>query len=1025
MRKITMLLVFLLFAGLQVVLAQKTVTGTITGTTDKLPLAGVTVLVKGTTIGNTTGIDGKYTIQVPNNQAVLQYSFIGFETKEITVGEQSVINVSLSESMTQINEVIVTALGIKREAKSLGYSTASVDTRQLTEARTINVGNSLAGKISGLVVSAPPTGPGGSSKIRIRGQSSFGGDNSPLIVVNGVPINNTTSTSNGNADLGDGLSSINSDDIESMTVLKGATAAALYGFRAKDGVIIITTKSGAGQKGIGVEISSGFQSDVAIDYTDFQYVYGQGEYGLRPVTIADAQTSGEWSFGEKFDGAMTMNPDGKEHPYLPYKDIVKKFYQPAITLNNSVAVSGGDDKGSFRIAYTNTDANAIIPGSTFKKNIIDIGINYDLSKKLTVQLNANYSIEDKKNPPIVGGQDFNINNTILNLANSIDIEWLKDPYKTPAGDEQPLSRFKNRTNPYWVINERFENFNRNRLFGNLLLKYQFTDWLYLQGRVGQDQYTILNDRNSPTGTAFLGSAATGFNGDYYQKSQGFSENNFDFMIGAKKKFGDFAFDLTMGGNRMDNINQTLATTVTNFYVRGLYTIGNGITKNPTYTYSHKRVNSIYGTLDLSFRDYFFINATARNDWFSTLNPVSNSYLYPSISASLLFTEALKSVMPAWLNYGKIRGAYAEVGGDTSPYSGSLNYDISANPFNGFAMGGISSTTSPNAFLKPLKVKEAEIGLELMMFDRRIMLDIAGYNKNTVDEILNVDISNASAYGSTKVNVGRLNNKGLEVLFTLVPVRTSDFSWTTAANYTHSKSKVLELSGGQARIDVGSGDFFGTASHEVGLPLSSVRGIDYKRDAEGRILTVNGRFQRGDIITYGSGIPTDVLGWLNTLTYKSFRLFGQFDYKGGHVMISETNFNMTRHGLTQFSMLGREGGVVFDGYNADGTQNTTAVESESFFADFRGQQVATPFVYDASFIKLRTISFGADLTKFVSDTFIRGLNINAYVNNVWLIKSHVPNVDPESTYSTSDNKNGFESSAMPTTRSYGLNINVKF
>lgn len=382
-------------------------------------------------------------------------------------------------------------------------------------------------------------------------------------------------------------------------------------------------------------------------------------------------------------------------------------------------------------------------------------------------------------------------------------------------------------------------------------------------------------------------------------------------------------------------------------------------------------------------------------------------------------------MPQWLNYGKVRIAYAEVGGDTSPYAGALNYDISTNPFNGFALGGINSGTSPNAFLKPLKVKESEIGLELMMFDRRIMLDMAAYNKNTVDEILNVDISNASGYGSTKVNLGRLNNKGIEMLLTLVPVKTSSFSWTTAVNYSHNKSEVLELAGGQQRINVGDGEFFGVSSHEVGLPLSSLRGYDYRRDAQGRILLVNGRFQRGDEITFGSAIPTDVLGWLNTLNYKSFRFFAQFDYKGGHKMFSETNFNMTRHGLTQLSLVGREGGVVFDGYNADGSPNTTAVEVETFYADYRGQRVVGPFVYDASFIKLRTISIGADLSKYVGTKYIKGLDVNGYINNVWLVKSHVPNVDPESTHAVDDTRNGLESSAMPTVRSFGLNVNIKF
>jgi hypothetical protein len=564
-----------------------------------------------------------------------------------------------------------------------------------------------------------------------------------------------------------------------------------------------------------------------------------------------------------------------------------------------------------------------------------------------------------------------------------------------------------------------------RIINAIVSLEMLTPWLFAQGRLGQDHFNIQHDRNRPTGTAFLGAATTGFNGDYYQSAQSFTENNMDFLIGANKKFGDFGINLSFGGNRMDQESDNLSTSVTNFYVRGLYTIGNGQTKSPGYSYGHKRVNSLYGTLDLSFRDFIFVNATARNDWFSTLNPESNSYLYPSISTSFLFTEAFKSVMPKWINYGKVRAAYAEVGGDTSPYTNALFYSVNTNVFNGFALGSISSGTSPNANLKPLKVKEAELGLELILFDRRISLDMAVYDKNTVDEILNVDISQASGYGSTKVNLGRLNNKGIETLLTLVPVRTANFTWETAVNYTHTKSKVLELASGQARIDVGSGDFFGTLSHEVGLPLGSLRGFDYKRNTDGTIQTSAGKFLQGDIITFGSSIPTDIAGWLNTFTYKGFRLFAQFDYKGGHKIMSNTNMNMTRHGLTQMTLVGREGGVIFDGYNADGTPNTTAVEVETFYADYRSKAVATPFVYDASFIKFRTLSIGTDLSKYVNKTFIKGLNVNAYINNVALLMGHVENLDPETVYSSSDNMNGLESSAMPTIRSYGMNINIKF
>jgi TonB-linked SusC/RagA family outer membrane protein len=998
------------------------------------PLPGVSIKVKGTSIGSMTNSEGRYTLISPDN-ATLIFSYVGYIAQEVAVNNRTTINVRLKEDAQALNEVVVTALGIKRESKSLGYAATTVDTKQLTASRTTNVGNSLIGKVAGLNVSAPPTGPGGSSKIRIRGQSSFGGNNSPLIVVNGVPINNEAEggangnkenfAGEGNSDAGDGLQSINPDDIESMTVLKGAAAAALYGFRAKDGAIIITTKSGKGQQGIGVELSSSFQAEQALDFTDFQYEYGQGENGIRNVTLADARRTGLWSFGTKFDGQPAWQVDGTEKPYLPFKDRVN-FYDTGITATNAIALSGSNDNGNFRLSFANTDAKAIIPSSKFNKKLLNLGLNYNLSSKLTTQININYSIEDNLNPPLVAQQDFNINQTVYTLANSIDPRWLEAAYKDPVtGNEIYPSRFTNRSNPYWVMNEREEQHKRDRLFGNVSLRYQFAPWLYAQARVGQDYFSVTHHANRPTGTAFLPVAASGFNGNFYQDAETFKERNLDFLIGANKKFGNFGVDATVGGNSMDQHGETLSTSVTNFYIRDLYTIGNGQIKEPNFAYYRKKVNSLYATVDFSFKDYLFLNVTGRNDWFSTLNPKSNSYLYPSISTSFVFTEALKKSLPAWLGYGKLRAAYAEVGGDTDPYTNALFYNISSNPFNGTAIGGISGSVSPNPDLKPLKVKETEIGLELGLFDRRINLDFAAYRKNTVDEILNVDISNTSGYGQTKVNVGKLRNQGVEALLSIVAIRNSNFRWETAFNYTYNQSEVLALANGQQRIDVGTGEYIGGVSEEVGLPMGSLRGVDYKRDAQGRILTANGRFLAGDIITYGSAVPKHIGGWLNTVTYKGFRFFAQVDFKAGHKLISNSNFNFTREGLHKNSLVGREGGVIFPGFNADGTANTTAVEAESFYSDYRGKSIATPFVYDASFVRLRTISLGYDLSRLVKNTFIKSLNLNGFVNNVLIIKKYVDNLDPETQYSASDLLSGLESHALPTTRSYGLNLNVKF
>ena len=589
------LLILIFLAGTSGIFAQRAVTGTVLDS-DKQPVVGANVMVKGTTIGTITGADGKYSISVPSASSIISFSFIGKVPQDVEAGNKSIIDVTLETEATALSEVVVTALGIKKEAKRIGYATSTVDNEVLTENRSANFGKSLVGQVAGLNVSAPAGGPGGSAKIRIRGQSSFNGNNSPLIVVDGIPINNTSISAGGSAgngtgnptggssDQGDGLQSINQDDIQSMTVLKGAAASALYGYRAKDGAIIITTKMGAGKKGIGVELNSSVQVDQPLDYTDFQYEYGQGENGVRPASVADAQSSGVWSFGEKFDGALTPQFDGTMQPYLPNKNRIKDFYRKAVESTSSLALTGANDKGNFRLSYAKTDAQALVPNSDYHKNIINLGLSYKFTPKLSLQLNVNYSNEFNHNPPQIGIQDMNANSTIYTLANSIDVAWLKNTYMDANGNEQPLARFTNRNNPYWVALKRFENVRRDRLFGNVTLRYQLLDWLYIQGRIGQDYYTRPYDYDRPTGTRSIAAVSSGFNGYYYQDVTTFREMNADFLLGATKKFGDFGIDLTVGGNQMRQVDDNIGTSVTNFYVRDLYTIGNGQTKNPFYNY---------------------------------------------------------------------------------------------------------------------------------------------------------------------------------------------------------------------------------------------------------------------------------------------------------------------------------------------------------------------------------------------------------------------------------------------------------
>ena len=1009
-------------------LQQNRITGTVTDK-DGIPLAGVNVVVTGTTAGTITDAEGKFSLDAPPGAKSLTFTFIGLETQEVAIGASGQVSVTMSETAVGLSEVVVTALGIRRDAKSIGYATASVDNQQIAISRVTNVGNSLVGKVAGMNVSAPTSGAGGSSKIRIRGQSSFGGYNSPLIIVNGVPFNNTsigatsgagTNPNTGSSDSGDGLQSINPDDIESMTVLKSTAAAALYGYRAKDGAIIITTKSGVGTKGIGVEFNTNIQQSHALDYTDYQYEYGQGENGVRPTSTADAQSSGVWSFGEKFDGVPTPQFDGSVQPYSPHDNRIRDYFRPALSLTNSLALTGGNENGSFRLSYANTYAENIVPNSDFKKNILNLGIDYNLSPRLSVSLNVNYSNEYNRNPPQIGTESGAIATTMGTLANSIDINWMKN-YLDENGNEMPLARFTGRNNPYWIAYKHFENVKRDRLFGNATVRYQFTDWLYAMGRIGQDYFTRPTDFARPTGSRNLPSAVTGFNGFYYQDVSTFRELNMDFLVGAQHSFGDIGLDLTLGGNRMDQTNTRMGTSVTDFYVRDLYTIGNGITKNPGYFYSQKKVNSLYGTLEASFRSILFLNLTARNDWFSTLNPESNNYLYPSASLSFVFSDAL-GTKPGWLDFGKFRIAYAEVGGDTDPYTNALYYGISANQLNGIGIGSITTNISPNTNLRPLKVKEAEVGFELRTFNSRVNLDLSVYQKNTVDEILNVSISKASGYDQTLVNIGRLRNSGVEMMLTLVPV-DGDFTWETGFNNAYNTTEVVELAGGQTRFLVANGYWFGFIAHEVGQPLASVQAFDYRRDEQGRILTSGGKPLLGDLKTFGSGVPKWTGAWTNTFMYRGLRIFTQVDYKAGAVLLSNSNFNGLRHGLTKSSLPGREDGVVMEGFNDDGTPNTTAVPAQEWYSSIRG--LGEPFVYKADFIRWRTLSVGYDLGQVIKTPAITGITISLFINNVAMIKKYLDNYDPEAQFAVSDNFQGLEIHTLPTTRSYGINLNVKF
>lgn len=857
---------------------------------------------------------------------------------------------------------------------------------QVTTNRSVNFINALQGKIAGVNISSLGTGAAGTSKIRIRGQSSFSGQNSPLIVINGVPVDNTNfGQNNGNtgsdnsigsrdrnySDGGDGLSSINPDDIEGMTVLKGGTAAALYGSRAKDGAILITTKTKGTGQGIGVTYNMNYTSDHPLDYTDYQYEYGQGEYGVRPT--APNPTSGVWSFGEKFAGQTQVLFGGVTVPYAPVRNRINAFYRDGSTMTNSVAVSSGSDKGGFNLSISNLDNKGITRNNTFNRKTINLGFSYNLSTRLTVTGTMNYSNEYNKNPPQIAQQDNSTPTVLYTLANSMPLDVLEANQINPAtGNEFIYSRFMNRTNPYFVLNNKFENIRRDRLFGNISARYNVTDWLYIQGRVGQDYWSRDQDYNFPTGQASLAAAPAGFvNGAYVQEARRFREVNTDFLIGANHKFGVLGIDLTLGGNqlyRRSDLNSVLAT---DFVVRGLYTPQNGRVKDPQYSLSERKVNSLYAAAEFSYKDVLFLNGTVRNDWFSTLSPANRSILYPSLTGSFVFSQAFNK-LPSWLNFGKLRAAYAEVGsdGDVGPYSNNLFYAVNANLFpnpagNGQPLGYITSNTVPSATLKPSRVAETELGLELKMFNNRVGLDVAVYNKITSDQIVAKQSSDASGYTSSLINSGQSRNQGIEVLLNLAPVRTKDFSWDITLNGSYNQTKLLKLltdddgTPGKdynndklpEQIVVGTGIYVGELRQVVGQQLGQLYTYGYKRDAQGQLINgSDGLPARTDSpISFGSALPRFVGGITNGFTYKGINLSFLIDFKLGGKMISGTNLNAFRHGLQKETLVGRgdaDNKMVGPGVNDKGEANNVRAFVQDYYSVGRSKSLGEQVVYDA-------------------------------------------------------------------------------
>jgi outer membrane receptor protein involved in Fe transport len=725
-------------------------------------------------------------------------------------------------------------------------------------------------------------------------------------------------------------------------------------------------------------------------------------------------------------------------PYVAQGSRIKEFYRNGQNFSNTVSLESAGDKGGLHLSINNTDNLGIVPNNKFNRKVINLGFNGILSDQFSFGGNMNYSREKNQNPPNIANQDNSIPTTLMALANTMPLSVLKANMYNAQGNEYVFSRFMNRTNPYWVLANQFHNIQRDRIFGNVFAKYNLLPWWWVQGRVGQDYYSRDEDVNNfPTGQASRAAALPGFvNGVYTQESRRFRETNVDFLTSANKTFKSIDATVTVGANQMRRRTDINNVQVTDFVVRGLYTVQNGRSKNPVYSLEEKGINSVYGSADLSWMRTVYVSGTIRKDWFSTLSKENNGILYPSVSGSYIFTESLKGKLP-WLTFGKVRLGYAEVGSDADvqAYADQLFYNVNSNNINnpaGTAVAvGTSGSVLPNKNLKPMRIKETEAGLELKLFRNRVSLDAAVYKKITIDQIVSVQISDASGFTSTLINSGESQNRGFEGLLSIIPVESKAFRWEFTANTAYNKTRVNRIATDKPgeKFTTGSHPFNGEVRMVVGEEMGQIAGYGYARDVKGQqIFQSNGLpLRTPDLVLFGSGLPKWTGGFLNSLNYKGIGFSFLVDYKLGNKMLSGTNFNAIRHGLHKMTLEGRETGyVIGDGVNSSGAQNTAKAAVQTYWEHLRSQQIVEPVIYNGGFWKLRQVSLGYDFTKYLPVKWpIKGLKLDLVSYNVLILKKWVDNIDPESVGYGVDGMVGLESPGLPTTRSFGANLNIKF
>lgn len=1017
-------------------------------------LPGASVLEKGTTNGTTSDLDGNYKLKITEG-AILTISYVGYVAQEILVGNRNVVDLQMTLDASQLEEIVVTAFGMERDKKALGYAAQELEGDDLSSAREMNVTNFITGKIAGVQVSKTAGGPTGSSSVTIRGNSSLNGNSQPLYVVDGVPIINQPKSAEGGAglwggesDYGDGIGDINPEDVLSMNVLKGPAATALYGSRGANGVIIVTTKTGKRRKGIGVEINSNtsietinqipnYQNKYAVGWDDANFfgslvnINGQ-DYETLPSNLG-------FSWGPELDGSRTVvdpfvfpGQGPRTLTLTPQpEDNVKGFYQTGITTQNTVALAGGNEKMTGRVSIGNTNYKGTVPNHRFERQTVSARLTSKLTDFLSFDSKVNYVHSEGNQRPALGYNVSNPNFTLTQMGRMVPMDFLNEYYqKTGSPGIWPGVWL----NPYYVINELKNRDYRNRVIGYLSATLNLKDWLTLTGKIGIDFYTENRERDYPVGSQTWDYPNGGLNRDLSHNS----ELNASIILSASKELSsNFSINGSLGANLLKQRRDRMYLNGVGLNAPGVYNISNAQSISPEQFLFQKEMQSVFFTGQLGYMNFLFLDVTGRNDWSSALGSNNISFFYPSISTSFVFTEALEMDSEI-LSFGKVRASWAQVGNDSDPYLTKIGYELFTQGINGQGFVNTSGRV-PLLDLKNELTESWEIGADIRFFKNRLAIDATYYRAFTTDQIIPANISTASGYESVVINAGRIDNKGFEAVVTVNPLKTSGgFSWDVSFNYARNRNTVVELAEGIDSYQLNAQYLFPNGIYAtVGRPFGDIVGLDTKRAPDGQyVVAPNGRYATESETSILGNIQPDWIGGLNnTISFKGFKLNVLLDFVQGGDLFSNTKHEMTSRGTGKWTEFGRGRALpgVVEVFDTDGTTvvgyepNTNVVTGQDYWLR-RARGQGNWFVLDASYVALREVMLSYRLqSSLLNKTPFTSAIFTLVGRNLMYIEEHMEDmgISPESAPNTNSTYSGVEMFSMPTTRTFGLNVKLSF